>query len=401
MRQSIFLTTSLLFFLLIACSEQSEQEVVMQSPAQVGSELPRFTQTKNGDIFLSWVNTKQNTASLFYSKLTNNKWSEPQQIAQGNNWFVNWADYPALMINNELMAAHWLQKRDVGTYDYDIHMSLSVDGINWGSSFIPHKDGISAEHGFVSMLPIDIDHFFATWLDGRNTKSTGHDHSQMEHNGAMSLRAGIFDAKGETIDEWELDHMTCDCCQTAAALTPNGPVVVYRDRTENEIRDIAITRLVDGNWSEPMPVYNDLWQIAGCPVNGPAIASSSDQLAVVWYSGSRQVPKVQVAISNDWGKSFRNPILISEGNTLGRVGITSLSDGSFVVSRLETRNDKAIITLSQINQTGDILKTVEVVSTSMERASGFPTITARENEVLVAWTDVSSSSLVKIKSVKF
>ena len=162
MRQSIFLTTSLLFFLLFACSEQSEQEVAIQSPAQVGSELPRFTQTKNGDVFLSWVNIRQDTASLFYSKLTNNKWSEPQQIAQGNNWFVNWADYPALMVNDELMAAHWLQKRDVGTYDYDIYMSLSADGINWGNSFIPHKDGISAEHGFVSMLPIDIDHFFAT-----------------------------------------------------------------------------------------------------------------------------------------------------------------------------------------------------------------------------------------------
>ena len=72
---------------------------------------------------------------------------------------------------------------------------------------------------------------FATWLDGRNTKTSGHDHSQMEHSGAMTLRAGVFDSNGSTIDEWELDNMTCDCCQTAAAMTPNGPVVVYRDRS--------------------------------------------------------------------------------------------------------------------------------------------------------------------------
>ena len=134
----------------------------------------------------------------------------------------------------------------------------------------------------------------------------------------MTLRAGVFDSNGSTIDEWELDNMTCDCCQTAAAMTPNGPVVVYRDRSENEIRDIFITRFKDNQWSTPIPVHNDLWQIAGCPVNGPAVITSSDQLAVIWYSGSRQVPKVQMAISQDWEQASiilscsRKGILLAE-----------------------------------------------------------------------------------------
>ena len=140
---------------------------------------------------------------------------------------------------------------------------------------------------------------------------------------------------------------------------------------ENEIRDIFITRFKDNQWSTPIPVHNDLWQIAGCPVNGPAVITSSDQLAVIWYSGSRQVPKVQMAISQDWGASFDNPIMLSEGNTLGRVGITSLTDGSFVVIKLETQGDEAVIKLSQINKQGVLIQSENVVKTSIQRASGF------------------------------
>ena len=39
-----------------------------------------------------------------------------------------------------------------------------------------------------------------------------------------------------------LDARACDCCQTDAAMTSAGPVVVYRNRTEEEIRDIYIAR---------------------------------------------------------------------------------------------------------------------------------------------------------------
>ena len=37
----------------------------------------------------------------------------------------------------------------------------------------------------------------------------------------------------------ELDPKVCDCCQTAAAVTDDGPVVVYRNRSDQELRDIS------------------------------------------------------------------------------------------------------------------------------------------------------------------
>ena len=93
--------------------------------------------------------------------------------------------------------------------------------------------------------------------------------------------------------------------------------------------------------------------------------------------------------------------MLSEGNTLGRVGITSLTDGSFVVIKLETQGDEAVIKLSQINKQGVLIQSENVVKTSIQRASGFPSITSKGNEVLLAWTDVNTKSQVKLKSVKF
>ena len=126
MRSYHMLIVYTLAFCLLSCSFQQEKTTTdLPSPAKLGSQLPRLTKSKHGEVFMSWVESKEGTASLFYSKLIENEWSEPQLISQGNNWFVNWADYPSLMVNDELMAAHWLQKRDIGTYDYDINISLS------------------------------------------------------------------------------------------------------------------------------------------------------------------------------------------------------------------------------------------------------------------------------------
>ena len=62
----------------------------------------------------------------------------------------------------------------------------------------------------------------------------------------MTLRAAFIDKKGNKINEWELDGRVCDCCQTTAAITNDGPVVVYRDRSDDEVRDMSIVRYVNG-----------------------------------------------------------------------------------------------------------------------------------------------------------
>ena len=57
-----------------------------------------------------------------------------------------------------------------------------------------------------------------------------------------------------------LDQRVCDCCQTSVAKTQDGPVAIYRDRSEEEIRDIYMVRIVIHLRPVPKPVFADNWQ---------------------------------------------------------------------------------------------------------------------------------------------
>jgi hypothetical protein len=366
----------------------------LPSPAPSNSSLSRVVANESGEIYLSWVSQNAGQATLAYSQLSSEGWNTPEEISQGSDWFVNWADFPTLSVDSSGMVAHWLQLSAQGTYDYDIRARFySRDSQAWTNPKTVHTDGINAEHGFVSMLPLEDGTTLITWLDGRETKHG-------DPLGAMTLRAGVFDKYGTAAKEWELDHRVCDCCQTSSAMTEKGPIVVYRDRTAQEVRDIFTTRLIDGIWTSPKPIHNDNWQIAGCPVNGPSVAAKNEKVAVAWFSAKDDTPKVQLVMSNDNGLSFSEPIVVESPNTNGRVGTAILDSGSIVVSWIDT-TEPARIMLSRYATTGEFLGYTEVARSSASRRSGFPIIEAVGNSVFITWTDISSVPQVKVARIDY
>ena len=81
--------------------------------------------SSNGSLSLSWISSKEvNKASLNYSQYIEGQWIKPQVIASGSNWFINWADFPAIAENNGSILTNILQKSAEGTYTYDIHLQL-------------------------------------------------------------------------------------------------------------------------------------------------------------------------------------------------------------------------------------------------------------------------------------
>ena len=390
-----------------ACTTQPQQSQQLEvdtlaSPAKVNSSLSRLFTTNKGQVYLSWVeeNASNDTTELLYSTLNTGQWSSPVSVATGDNWFVNWADFPSIIANGENLTAHWLQKRAGGKYDYDVKVSFSNDnGQRWSNAITPHKDGIGAEHGFVSMLPMTNQQTFITWLDGRYTKS-GHGESSHGHGGgAMTLRAGIFDNQGNTVDEWELDHRVCDCCQTSAAMTSEGPIIAFRDRSEQEIRDISVVRYADNKWTEPTAVHNDNWKIEGCPVNGPAITAADEQVAVAWFTMSGDAPQVKLAFSQDAGETFAAPVLVTEGNTMGRVGITTLASGDIVIGWMDNKGKLAQVMAAKYSPEGKLLNKIKVAEIQAARATGFPSISASGNDIYMSWTQVGETNQVKTARV--
>lgn len=382
----ILVTTFILSSIFYSCSNNGANEkkisvVEFASPTSDSCAEPYLFTDKNGTVHLSWIEKKGKESWLKFSVLENEKWTQAATIASGNNWFVNWADYPMLVSDGENMMAHYLEKSDTAKFTYDVKLLYSADkGKSWSTPIALHNDKIKAEHGFVSMVDAG-DKFFVSWLDGRNTATEGEGHDN--HHGSMTIRGAYFSKSGVKESEWELDNRVCDCCQTIAAITSNGPVVIYRDRSEEEIRDMSIVRYVKGEWTAPKTLSPDYWKIAGCPVNGPRADAIGNNLAVVWFSMNDKKGKVKVAFSNDGGVTFKDPIQIDEGNSIGRVDIIMLDEHTSMVSWMEGSEIKAV----KVYDDGTKESSFTIASSSESRLSGFPQMTKSGNKIFFAWTD--------------
>lgn len=338
----------------------------------------------SGVAYLSWIEKGKEKSTLNFSHLTEGAWAKPTVISSGDNWFVNWADYPVLATDGKNnMIAHFLEKSEKGKYTYDVKLITSADGgKNWSTSKILNEDGKKAEHGFVSLVPYN-ENYFASWLDGRNAAQEGEGGHSDGHHGQMTLRGAVIGKDGSKSNEWELDNRVCDCCQTTAAITANGPIVIYRDRSDEEIRDMSIVRLVNGQWTEPKTIFPDNWKIAGCPVNGPRVDAIGNNLALAWFSSPDKKGQVNVVFSKDGGASFSSPIRVDEGETIGRVDIVLLNEKTAMVSWMEGSSIKA----AKIHADGTKESSITIASSSQSRSSGFPQMTKSGNSILFAWTD--------------
>ena len=356
----------------------------MSSPASDSCAEPFLFTDKNKLTYLSWIEKKGKLSTLYFSSLSGEQWSEPNKIASGTNWFVNWADYPVVATDgNKNFIAHYLEKSDSSKFAYDVKLILSADkGKRWTNSKILHDDGKKAEHGFVSIVPYN-DQFFLTWLDGRKTANGENNGGHDGHHGEMTLRAAIIDYAGTKIKEWELDDKICDCCQTTAAITNEGPVVVYRDRSDDEIRDMSIVRLVNDNWTSPQTIYADNWQIKACPVNGPRVDAKNNNMVIAWFSMKDKKGEVKAIFSKDGGKTFGKPIRIDEGNTIGRVDVVMTDSTTAFISWMEGGQIKAV----RIDANGKKENPILIGSSSDKRSSGFPQMTKADNRLIFAWTD--------------
>jgi hypothetical protein len=244
------------------------------APSGPNSAQPQMTVSPRG-ILLSWIERSGTRATLKFAERTPSGWSSTTTAAAGDDWFVNWADVPSVLrLDDGTLAAHWLQKSGAETYAYDVRLAHSKDdGRTWSASFTPHHDGTKREHGFASLFQMPGAGLGLVWLDGRAMGSAeGHD-SHGASEGAMSVRFGSFDTAWKQTSEMPVDLRVCECCPTTAAMTSDGPIAAFRNRTEDEIRDIYVSRLDNGKWTEPKPVHADNWKIAACPVNGPMLSA--------------------------------------------------------------------------------------------------------------------------------
>jgi hypothetical protein len=372
----------------------------IESPGGPGSGEP-FLGTDGNILYMSWLEEQGDEVhALRFARRTPDGWTQPGTIATSSSFFVNWADFPSIVPRGgERLAAHWLARAGEGTYAYHAMVVFSANGgRTWTEPERLHRDASPTEHGFVSLVERNGE-ISAVWLDGRASVAENGSNGEM----ALMYVSGGADSFGA---EAVLDPRVCECCQTAAAATPGGLFVAYRDRTEDEIRDISYVRLADGRWSEPTTLHADGWKIPACPVNGPAVASNGKRVAVAWFTMAPEEnesrkpgpsARVQMVLSSDGGETFGTPIRIDGGRPSGRVDVLWLASGAALVTWLEKTGDEAAeIRARRVRPDGTAGTPVTVATTRAARASGFPRMARAGDEILVAWTDSRKPSRIRV-----
>jgi hypothetical protein len=202
----------------------------------------------------------------------------------------------------------------------------------------------------------------------------------------MALRAAVLDHALATRREWRVDARTCDCCQTDAAVAADGPVVVYRDRSEEEIRDIKLLRYARGRWSDPVSVHEDGWRIAGCPVNGPAVAARGNDVYVAWFTGANGAPRALLARSRDGGLSFARPIDLATQDVLGRVDVALGREGAVWATWLGEDAAAQHVRIARFDAALAQRSEAVLAQLPRGRSTGFPRMAAAGDAVHVVWT---------------
>ena len=376
------------------CEMKGSKEVVwdvMDTPVLMRSEQP-FLLANNEELAMLWTEEVADaTVALVMSSYKKGQWEDRNELTRGEDWFVNWADFPALSKSGKNMITHYLKKSDTATFSYDIRfLHSSSNGDLWSQPVKMHSDTMKAEHGFVSFSPVGEDSFRAVWLDGRNMEGGHH---------AMQLRSAEIGADGKIVTEELVDERTCDCCQTSLVQTNQGTLVAYRDRTDDEIRDIYVSLLRDGKWSEPKAVFNDGWKINGCPVNGPKLSAFGRSVGLAWFTGANDQPRVKVAFSDDGGLNFGDPVRVDEGKPLGRVDLFMLDENTALLSWMELNGQDAELRLALIDKFSGKLTSMAVSELSSARSTGFPQLEVAGGEVFLAWNEETTKGK-RIKMVK-
>jgi hypothetical protein len=362
------------------------------SPAAPDSAQPQLSVSDWG-VLLSWIERAGATATLKFVERTTAGWSAPVTVAWGTDWFVNWADVPSVArLRDGTLAAHWLQKSGGGTYAYDVRLSFSSDGgKTWTPPVAPHDDGTKTEHGFVSLIETtgSRTELGVAWLDGR-AMAGGHGHGSGAQGaqGAMSLRFATYDPRGaRKRSDTPIDLRVCECCPTSAVVTSEGPIVAFRSRSSEDIRDIHVARFQNGKWTESAPVHSDGWRIAACPVNGPMLSARGRDVVVAWFTAKDDQPRAFAAFSRDAGRTFGAPIRLDDQASLGRVDVELLPDGSAMASYIEYAGGRARFDARRIEASGARSAAITIAGVEDGRASGYPRIALHNNELVFAWVE--------------
>jgi hypothetical protein len=163
-------------------------------------------------------------------------------------------------------------------------------------------------------------------------------------------------------------------------------LALYRDRSEGEIRDIALAQYDGTRWEAGRVIHADGWKIAGCPVNGPRLDVQGERVALAWFTtDARDSAHVRVAFSDDAGETIGEPIEIAGAQPLGRVDVALLPNGDAWVSWMEGFSTLAKLHLRCVKPSGEMEPVIVAAQVAASRT--LPRMARWKDDLFLVWTE--------------
>lgn len=388
-----------LFVLLgLSACEQAPGVSAIAFPGAPGSAQARLTRDVDGAPVLSWLEPAGDDRVLRFARYDGADFGAVQEVVRSSRMFINWADFPSVTpISETLWFAHWLRQRPEGLA-YDVATAISKDGgRSWTEAEQMNEDEAEAEHGFASVFAWNGE-IASFWLDGRELAEWSFD--EPDALLGTSLRLATYGIDGKVTGRRIVDPLVCDCCQPDVAIGSAGPIAIYRDRSEAEVRDVVVRRFDSGEWTAPLNLGNESWTIAGCPVNGPVIAAQGRHVAAAWFTAADGRSRVRFARSADGGLSFASAFDLDSGRVLGQPGIV-LDDGGRAVVSWWRRGEAGGIDLvvAAVERDGELSEQLTVAHETIGQVIDVPQIVPAGRGYLVAWTTLDGDGGIRLARV--
>jgi hypothetical protein len=275
-------------------------EIPFENDPNKAYSMPLLAKTAAGDVMLSWTEKDDQGMVSFcvaFSKDQGKSFSDKKVIFSGNG-----------IGNSRMMRAKVLSKKNgtlVAIFTNRGESVPNASGRGGRSSnivFCESKDGgntwtkpanVDSDpkqgivRGFFDAIVMSNDEIAVAYLkDVAN--STKHEERDLR---LVTSKNGVFQP------ERLIDPVVCDCCPINFLIDAQGDLnVFYRDNNDN-IRDIArmVSKDQGQTFSKPEIIFNDKWEINGCPHSGAVSTINGKGGLVSWFSGTNNEMGIRVA----------------------------------------------------------------------------------------------------------
>lgn len=215
---------------------------------------------------------------------------------------------PQLAATPQAIYVLWQQRSEKGANQLAVARSL-----NFGKSFDPPVlvtgDESPGYHGFAALGVSPDGAVYVVWLDGREAGGDA---------GTFAVYISRSTDRGATFDApHRVALSACPCCRPAIAFASGNEVIIaWRKVFDGAVRDLVLSVSHDGGatFAPEVRVAEDGWRLNACPDSGPSLAVKGSRVYLAWLTeGREQKARVQLAWSDDLGKSFHAPLVASEG----------------------------------------------------------------------------------------